>query len=276
MGYGLGLRAEHYDEVLAGAAGAQWFEALTDNYLDTEGRPLWVLEQVRRDYPLALHGVAMSLGGPDPLDRAYLERLKRLVDRMEPAIVSDHLCFSRVDGRNLFDLLPLPYTEEVLAHVIERVARVQDYLGRRILVENPSSYLAWKASDIPEAEFLAELARGADCGILLDVNNVYVSACNHGFDPREYLRTVPAERVGQIHLAGFTDMDGYLFDTHSRPVSDDVWDLYDYTLSLTGPVSSMVEWDADIPSWQRLVEELDKARAVAARRAANGGRGETG
>jgi len=276
MGFGLGLRAEHYDDVLAGAAGAQWFEALTDNYLDTDGRPLWVLEQVRRDYPLALHGVAMSLGGSDPLDERYLERLKSLVDRVEPAIVSDHLCFSRVDGRNLFDLLPLPYTEEVLAHVVERVARVQDYLGRRVLIENASTYVEWRASDIPEAEFLAELARRADCGILLDVNNVYVSACNHGFDPREYLRTIPADRVGQIHLAGFTDMDGYLFDTHSRPVSDDVWDLYEYTLSMTASVPTMVEWDDDIPSWQGLVEELDKARAVAARRAANGGRGNAG
>jgi uncharacterized protein (UPF0276 family) len=263
LGFGAGLRAEHYPDVLGGAGGADWFEAITENYFETGGRPLATLETVRRDRPVALHGVSLSIGSADPLDEGILARLADLVARVEPAIVSDHLCFASAGGRALFDLLPLPMNEETLDHVAERVSRVQERLGRRILLENPSTYLAWRISTIPEPEFLAELARRADCGLLLDVNNVHVSSRNLGFDPRAYIDAVPADRVGQIHLAGFTDMGSYLFDTHSAPVSDDVWDLYAYTLGRIGPVTTMVEWDADIPEWPRLVLEIDRARRVA-------------
>jgi uncharacterized protein (UPF0276 family) len=262
LGFGAGLRADHYEDVLAGSKGVDWFEAITENYIETKGRPLAVLESVRRDHPIALHGVALSIGSADPLDRCYLKALRDLVDRIEPALVSDHLCWSSIDGRALFDLLPLPLTEECLAHVTERVGTVQDVLGRRILLENPSTYLSWHASTICEAEFLAELAERADCGLLLDVNNVHVSAVNLGFDSRSYLDAIPAQRVGQIHLAGFTDMGTHLFDTHSRAVSAEVWDLYRYALERIGPVASMVEWDADIPPWSRLVEEVERARQV--------------
>ena len=260
LGFGAGLRAEHYDEILAGADGADWFEAISDNYTDTQGRPLAVLEAVRRDYPIALHGVSLSIGGTDPLDLAYLAGLKQLIDRIEPELVSDHLCWSGHAGNPLFDLLPLPYTEECLDHVVRRVVAVQETLGRRILLENPSSYLGFAHSTIPEAEFLAALAERADCGLLLDVNNVYVSSVNLGFDPYAYLDAIPAHRVGQIHLAGFTDMGTHLFDTHSRPVSSDVWRLYAYTINTLGSRSTMVEWDDDIPEWERLVDEIDLAR----------------
>jgi uncharacterized protein (UPF0276 family) len=262
LGFGAGLRVEHYDDVLSGAQGADWFEAISENYTDTGGRPLEVLDAVRRDYPVALHGVALSIGGTDPLDSAYLAGLKALVDRIEPAIVSDHLCWSSFEGRPLFDLLPLPMTEEALEHVIVRVQRVQDLLGRRILLENPSIYLDWETSRIPEPEFLAELAHRADCGLLLDVNNVYVSSVNLDFDPVAYLDAIPRERVGQIHLAGFTDMGSYLFDTHSRPVSEEVWTLYAHACARFGSVATMVEWDDDIPEWERLAAEIDRARTV--------------
>ena len=262
LGFGAGLRAEHYDDVLAGTTGVEWFEAISENYMDTNGRPLAVLEAVRRDHPVALHGVALSIGSADPLDASYLESLAALARRIEPAIISDHLCWSSVDGRALFDLLPLPLTEECLEHVATRVQAVQEVLGRRILLENPSTYLSWHSSTIPEPEFLAALAERADCGLLLDVNNVYVSSVNLGFDPVAYLDAIPEERVGQVHLAGFSDEGSYLFDTHSRPVSQEVWQLYAHVLERMGPLTSMVEWDADIPAWPRLLEEVDLARRV--------------
>lgn len=265
LGFGAGLRAEHYDDVLGRRSEVQWFEAISENYMDTRGRPLAVLESVRRDHPIALHGVSLSIGSSDPLDTGYLRALADLVHRIEPAIISDHLCWSSVAGRQLFDLLPLPLTEECLDHLVERVRTVQDFLGRRILLENPSTYLAWESSTIPEAQFLAELAERADCGLLLDVNNVYVSSVNLDFDPLDYIREIPARRVGQIHLAGFSDMGGYLFDTHSRPVSEEVWELFERTLERMGPVASMVEWDDDIPDWRRLVEEVERAREIHAR-----------
>ncbi len=271
LGFGAGLRAEHYEDVLRGASSGpsaadweiDWFEVISENYMETGGRPLAVLEAVRRDYPVALHGVSLSIGGSDPLDPDYLGALAALVERIEPAIVSDHLCWSSVGGRQLFDLLPLPLTEEVLTHVVSRVRQVQDRLGRRILLENPSTYVAWECSVIPEAEFLTELAERADCGLLLDVNNIHVTCTNMGLDPFAYVDAIALDRVGQIHLAGFEKRNGYLFDTHSRPVSEEVWALYRHVLELTGPRSAMVEWDADIPSWSRLVEEVDRARLVA-------------
>ena len=262
LGFGAGLRAEHYDDVLSGPPEVEWFEASSENYMETGGRPLAVLESVRRDYPVALHGVSLSIGGADRLDVDYLDALAALVERIEPAIVSDHLCWSSVGGRQLFDLLPLPLTEEVLEHVVSRVRQVQDRLGRRILLENPSTYLAWKGTNIPEAEFLTELAERADCGLLLDVNNVHVTCTNMGLDPFAYIDAIAPDRVGQMHLAGFEEMDGYLFDTHSRPVSEEVWALYRHAVARIGPCTTMVEWDADIPSWSRLVEEVDRARLV--------------
>lgn len=264
LGFGAGLRAEHYADVLSAPAQLDWFEAITENYMDSFGRPLHVLESVRRDYPVALHGVALSIGSTDELDRDYLDRLAALAERIQPALITDHLCWCGVDGAVLHDLLPLPYTEEALDHVSERVRIVQDRLKRRILLENPSTYIAFDHSTIDEWTFLSEVAERSDCGILLDVNNIYVSARNLAFDPYAYVDAIPRRRVGQIHLAGFTDMGSYLFDTHSAPVSDDVWDLFRYTSQKLGPVSTLIEWDADIPPFDRLVAEVDRARREAA------------
>lgn len=263
VGFGAGLRTEHYQDVLAGASGSDWFEAISENYTDTSGRPLQVLERVRRNYPVALHGVGLSIGGTDPLDKRYLGNLRRLVDRIEPFVVTDHLCWTGVEDRCVYDLLPLPYTEESLAHVVERVQIVQDTLSRRIALENPSTYVEYRHSTIPEAEFLASVAEKADCAILLDVNNIHVSAFNLRFDANIYLDRIPPDRVAQIHLAGFNDRGTYLFDTHDAPVSKEVWKLYERALSLFGPVSTLIEWDANIPTFARLCEEVAHARRIA-------------
>ena len=264
LGFGVGLRAEHYDHVLTEQPALDWFEAITENYLDTGGQPLHILERVRRDYRLALHGIALSIGSTDPLDDRYLARLRALIERLEPALVTDHLCWTGVAGRKLYDLLPLPYTDETLRHVVERVRQVQDVLGRHIALENPSTYVAFRHSVMAEAEFLAEVANQADCGLLIDVNNVYVSAHNLGFEPYRYLDTIPPDRVAQIHLAGFTDMGSYLFDTHSAPVHEDVWALYRYAVARFGTVATLVEWDADIPPFERVQAEAERARREAA------------
>jgi uncharacterized protein (UPF0276 family) len=262
LGFGVGLRADHYEEILNGPRRIDWFEAITENYIDSGGRPLFVLEQVRRDHPVALHGVGLSIGSVDPLDRAYLERLRALVARIEPTLVTDHLCWTAVNGRALYDLLPLPCTEEALAHVVARVGRVQDLLGRRILLENPSTYIQYRHSTMTEWEFVGAVAERADCGILLDVNNVYVSAHNHRFDPVSYLDALPADRIGQIHLAGHTDMGTYLFDTHSAPVSPAVWQLYAHAIRRFGMVPTLVEWDANIPAFDRVCLEAATAREI--------------
>ena len=265
LGFGVGLRAEHYQHILDQRPPVDWFEAITENYLDSGGRPLHILEQVRRDYPLALHGVALSIGSTDPLDARYLDRLRTLIARLQPALVTDHLCWTGVGGRALYDLLPLPYTEETLWHVVERVRQVQDVLGRRIALENPSTYVGFRHSTMSECEFLAQVAAEADCGLLLDVNNVYVSARNLGFSPRQYLDAIPPARVAQMHLAGFTDMGTYLFDTHSAPVHEDVWALYRHAVARFGAGATLVEWDADIPAFERLHAEAERARREAAR-----------
>jgi len=239
-----------------------WFEAISENSMDSGGRPLAILEAVRRHYPVALHGVSLSIGSADPLNPTYLERLKALADRIEPVSVSDHLCWTGVDGENLHDLLPLPCTEEAVAHVVARIQRVQECLGRRILLENVSTYVTYQHSTMPEWEFLTEVAQRAGCGILLDLNNVYVNAYNHQFDPYEYLREIPGELVAQFHLAGHTDHGAYLFDTHSRPVIEAVWELYREALRQWGPVSTMIEWDEDIPPFSRLSAEAEKARSI--------------
>jgi uncharacterized protein (UPF0276 family) len=264
LGFGLGLRPQHYADILAGKPRIDWFEAITENYLVAGGRPLDNLERIRARFPLVLHGVSLSIGGTDPLDRDYLRRVRALADRFEPAWISDHLCWTGVDGVNLHDLLPLPYTEEALAHVAARVGQVQDALGRRLLLENVSSYVEYASSTWTEWEFLARLAERADCDLLLDVNNVYVSSFNHGFDPRAFIDGLPAARVRQIHLAGHSHHGSYIVDTHDVAIVDPVWDLYRYALRRLGPVPTMIERDDRIPPLTELVTDLDRAREVAA------------
>ena len=264
LGHGIGLRPKHFPQLWDGTARVDWFEAISENYMVAGGRPLAALEQARALAPVVLHGVSLSIGSTDPLDDVYLGALQALVARVEPAWISDHLCWSGVDGRYAHDLLPLPYTEEALAHVVRRVLAVQERLGRKILLENVSSYLTYTHSTLAEWEFLGAVAERADCGLLLDVNNVYVSAVNHGFDADAYLAGLPAERVGQIHLAGHTDMGAYLFDTHDGPVIEPVWDLYRRAVRRFGRVSTLVEWDDRIPALDVVCAEAERARAAEA------------
>jgi uncharacterized protein len=263
LGFGLGLRVDHYEAILADRPRVDWFEVLTENYLVPGGKPLDYLMRIRERYPLAMHGVSLSIGSTAPLDREYLRQLKALAARVEPEWISDHLCWTGVAGRNTHDLLPLPYTEEALAHVVARVRAVQDVLERRILLENVSSYVTFRDSPLTEWQFLAEIAARADCLILLDVNNIYVSAVNHEFDPRVYLEAIPPERVQQIHLAGHENHGDYLVDTHDHPVSDPVWELYAHAIRRCGPVSTMIERDDRIPPLAELCAELDQARELA-------------
>jgi uncharacterized protein (UPF0276 family) len=262
LGFGLGLRVDHYEAILAGRPRIDWLEALTENYLVPGGKPLDYLTRIRERYPVVLHGVSLSIGSTAELDLGYLARLRALADRIEPPWISDHLCWSGIAGKNLHDLLPLPYTDEALTRVIERVRRVQDVLGRRILLENVSSYVAFNDSQLTEWEFLGELARAADCLILLDVNNIYVSSINHEHDPLEYLNAIPVDRVKQIHLAGHESHGDYLIDTHDHPVADPVWDLYAAACARFGEVATMIERDANIPPLEVLCEELEHARSV--------------
>lgn len=264
IGFGLGLRPEHYEEIAVNPGRVDWFEALSENYMVPGGSPLHWLDRIRRDYPVVLHGVSLSIGSIDPLDRRYLDELKALADRVQPLWVSDHLCFTGLGGINMHDLLPLPYTEEALDHVAERVRAVQDHLGRRLVLENVSSYVTYAASELNEWEFIAELARRADCDILLDVNNVYVSAFNHEFDARTFLRAMPRERVRQFHLAGHTHKGSHIIDTHDHPIVADVWSLYEEAVRLFPGVPTMIERDADIPPYAELLAELDIARRLSA------------
>ena len=265
--FGLGLRPEHYEEIVDSPGKVSWFEALSENYMVKGGMPLHWLDRIRRDYPMALHGVSLSIGTTDPLDRAYLDELKALADRVQPMWISDHLCFTGLRGLNMHDLLPLPYTEEALNHVAERVQRVQDHLGRRLVLENVSSYVTYAASELSEWEFIAALSERADCEILLDVNNVYVSAFNHEFDALAFLRAMPRARVRQFHLAGHLHKGSHIIDTHDHPIVPDVWDLYAEAVKLFPGVPTMIERDADIPPYAELLAELDQARGIAARAA---------
>jgi uncharacterized protein (UPF0276 family) len=265
LGFGLGARPQHYDDLLGDFAGCvSWLEALTENYLVPGGKPLQYLARLRERYPIVFHGVSLSIGGADPLDEEYLDAVKRLCERFEPAWVSDHLCWTGVDGVNLHDLLPLPFTEAVVRHVAARIAHVQERLGRRIALENVSSYVTYTQSDMAEWDFLREVAQRADCLLLLDVNNVYVSSVNHGFDPLAYLRAAPLERVQQFHLAGHRDRNGLLIDTHDAPVSEAVWRLYAAAIARFGPRSTMIERDDSIPLLPELLAELERARSLAA------------
>lgn len=269
LGFGLGLRVDHYDDLLAGADGTHrprvdWLEVLSENYMIPGGRPLAYLARFRERYPLVMHGVSMSIGSTDPLDVDYLRQLKRLAASVQPAWISDHLCWTGVDGTNLHDLMPLPYTEEALSHVSARVRQVQDMLGRRILLENVSSYVAFHQSHMSEWEFLAELAKRADCLLLLDINNIYVSGSNHGFDPHEFLAGIPVERVQQFHLAGHSCEGSLIIDTHDATIVDPVWQLYADAVRRFGAVSTMIERDDHVPPLDMLLTELDHARSIAA------------
>ncbi|MBI3288730.1 MAG: DUF692 domain-containing protein [Elusimicrobia bacterium] len=261
---GVGLRSAHFPRLLERPrTRVRWFEALSENYMDTEGRPLEVLRSIRADYPVALHGVSLSIGGVEGPRSGYLERLKRLADRVDPFVVSDHLCFTGAHATNIHDLLPLPYTREAVKTVAANVARAQDVLGRAIALENVSSYLTYKVSEMTEWEFLVEVARRAGCKILLDVNNVFVSASNHGFRAEDYVDAIPAGLVAQLHLGGYTDMGTFLFDTHSRAPTDPVWELYRRVIRRMPDVPVLVEWDEDVPEWDGLEAQAVKAMDVA-------------
>ena len=262
IGHGIGMRPKHYGSLLAARPPCDWLEVISENFMVPGGRPLTVLEKVRREVPVVLHGVSLSIGGSNPLDRDYLNRLRELAARVEPAWVSDHLCWGTHGQRWAHELLPLPYTEEAMQHVVTRVLAVQDVLRRRILLENVSSYVAYASSTMTEWEFLSEVARRADCGILLDVNNIFVSAHNHGFDALEYLRGVPVDRVAQIHLAGHSDKGTHLLDTHDHPVPDGVWALYREAVRRFGKVSTLVEWDDRIPELDVVAGESRKAAQI--------------
>jgi uncharacterized protein (UPF0276 family) len=258
---GIGLRAPHVGHVLAGRPVVPWFEVHSENYFADGGPALAALDRIRADYPLSLHGVGLSLGSTDPLDLGHLARLKRLADRVLPARVSEHLCWSSVNGRHFNDLLPLPYTQEALDHVCARVAQVQDFLGREILVENVSSYLTFPEATIPEHEFVVAVASRTGCGLLVDVNNIYVNARNHGIDADGYLAAIPPAMVAEIHLAGFDASGPCLIDTHGAPVAPDVWALYERALRRFGRVPTLIEWDTDIPEFVVLQREASTAQS---------------
>ena len=280
LGFGVGLRRPHYSRVLqqgprrvgpadegtahedTGHEGTRvdWFEVISENFMIEGGRPLEVLEAVRAQYPVVMHGVSLSIGSSDPLNRAYLAALRALARRFEPAWISDHLCWTGVGGRNLHDLLPLPYTEETVAYVAGRIRQVQEILERTVLVENVSSYMAFRASRLTEWEFLSAVAEEADCAILLDINNIFVSAFNHRFDPLRYIDAVPANRVVQFHLAGHSDHGSYLLDTHDHPIRPEVWALYEYAVRRFGHVPTLIEWDDNIPEFEVLAAAADEAR----------------
>ena len=260
LGLGVGLRTVHFGHILDKKPAVDWFEIVTENFLDTGGRPRFVLDRIAERHPIVLHGVSMSVGSTDPLDRVYLGKVKSLADRVRAVWVSDHVCWTGVAGRNLHDLLPMPYTEEALRHLVKRIRRVQDILERPLVLENPSSYVEFRSSSMPEWEFLTRMADEADCGLLLDVNNVYVSSFNHGFDPEAYLRGIPPERVAYVHIAGHTNFGTHILDTHIGPVIDPVWNLYRLAHRLTGGRSTLLEWDEQIPSFPVVHREVLKTR----------------
>ena len=264
LGFGLGLRKQHYETVLAERPGIDWFEIISENYMVEGGKPLHYLSRIREHYPMVMHGVSLSIGSTTALNPDYLKQLKTLIDRVQPAWFSDHLCWTGVDKVNLHDLMPLPYTEEALQHVADRVSQVQDYMGRRMLLENVSSYISYSDSQMSEWEFLREVAERADCLILLDINNIYVSAFNHNFDPLTYLQAIPGERVYQFHLAGHTHEGNLIIDTHDHPVADPVFELYTAALQRFGQVSTMIERDDNIPPLPVLLDELEQVRGIAA------------
>lgn len=263
LGFGLGLRTEHFDHVLTTQPEVDWFEVLSENYMVAGGKPRYYLKEIGERYPLVMHGVSMSIGSTDPLNMDYLKALKQLANDVQPQWISDHICWTSVHGVNSHDLLPLPYTEETIKHVAERIKIVQDVLGRRILMENVSSYLSYQDSTMDEWEFVSAVAEASDCLILLDINNIYVSARNHNFNPLDYLAKIPPKRVQQFHLAGHSDYGDYVIDTHDNDVPPSVWDLYRQALLRFGSVSTMIERDANIPAFPALLDELNIAKKIA-------------
>jgi len=260
LGFGMGLRTVHFPHILSKKPSVDFFEIVSENFMDTGGRPLKVLEEIAERYPVVMHGVSMSIGSSDSLNRTYLTRLKDLATRCRAKWVSDHVCWTGMAGRNTHDLLPMPYTEEALGHMVRRIRQVQEYLERPLVLENPSSYVEFRDSQMPEWEFIARLAEESDCGLLLDVNNVYVSSFNHGFDPETYIRAIPHERVVYYHLAGHTNKGTHIIDTHSGPAIREVWKLYELAWKLSGGRSTLFEWDEEIPPFSRVERELEKAR----------------
>ena len=263
LGFGLGLRPQHYPDILAGVQGIDWFEVISENYMIPGGQPLRILDEISERYPLVMHGVSLSIGSTAPLDMNYLRELKKLEQRVKPQWVSDHICWTGVHGVNLHDLLPLPMTQETLDHIVGRIKQVQDFLGRPIAMENASTYVTFKEDEMTEWDFINEMAEQADCMLLLDINNIYVSSFNHGFHPHSYLDAINKNRVVQFHLAGHQNNGTHIVDTHDHPIIKDVWDLYARALHRFGPISTMIERDDNIPPLPELLEELHMAREIA-------------
>jgi len=263
LGFGLGLRPQHYEEILEGNPAIDWFEIISENYMIEGGQPLYMLDRIRERYPIVMHGVSLSIASTAPFDMDYLRALRALAERVQPKWISDHLCWTGVHGVNLHDLLPIPYTQEALDHVVDRVNYVQDFLGRRFTIENVSTYITFAQSEMTEWEFVSELARRTGCWLLFDVNNVYVSAFNHGFSAIDFLNGMPRNQVVQFHVAGHSHEETHIIDTHDHPVCDEVWDFYREAIRYFGPVSTMIERDDNIPPLAELVEELDHARGIA-------------
>lgn len=264
LGFDLGLRTDHYDYVIENKPQVDWFEIISENYMVPGGKPLAHLDKIRQDYPMVMHGVSMSIGSTDPLNEAYLKKLKQLIDRVDPHWISDHLCWTAVDHINSHDLLPLPYNETTIAHIVERIKRVQDTIGRQMLIENLSSYVTYNNSEMTEWQFVNEIAKRADCYILLDINNIFVSANNHHFEPQDYVNGIDSDRVMQFHLAGHSYNGDMIIDTHDHDVCDPVWQLYEYALKRFGAVSTMIERDDNIPPFNELRQELAIAEKIAA------------
>jgi uncharacterized protein (UPF0276 family) len=271
LGFGLGLRPKHYRDILEGNPEIDWFEVISENYMIGGGQPLAILDQIAERYPVVMHGVSLSIASTAPFDEDYLDGLNALAKRVRPKWISDHLCWTGVHGVNLHDLLPFPYTREALKHVVSRVHYVQERIGRPLCLENVSTYVQFGQSEMAEWEFISELTRRTGCWLLFDVNNVYVSAFNHGYDALAFLNGIPADRVIQFHLAGHSDMVNYIVDTHDHPVREEVWDLYEAALRRFGPVSTMIERDDDIPPLSDMLNELDHARGIAEKVFAQGG-----
>jgi uncharacterized protein (UPF0276 family) len=263
LGFGLGLRIDHFHHILEHRPPVDWFEIISENFMVAGGKPKYYLHAIREHYPMVMHGVSLSIGGTDPLDMEYLRRLKTLANEVQPEWISDHLCWTSVHGINSHDLIPLPYTEEAAAHVADRISQVQDFLGRQMLIENVSSYVTYNDSEMQEWDFLNEVCRRADCLLLFDINNIYVSSRNHGFDPMAYIDAIDPARVRQFHLAGGIDYGSYVIDTHDQPIRGEVWQLYAEALKRFGAVSTMIERDANIPEFPELLAELDIARRIA-------------
>ena len=263
LGFGLGLRSDYYQQIIDEKPAVDWFEILSENYMVDGGKPLYFLDKIRADYPMVMHGVSMSIGSTDPLDYDYLKQLKALAARVEPHWISDHLCWTGQNQVNLHDLMPLPYTQEAVNHVAARIREVQDFLGRQLVIENVSSYVTYREDEMTEWDFIAQITKAADCHLLLDVNNVYVSARNHGFDPIDYMNAIPIEAVRQLHLAGHTDYGTYVVDTHDQPVPDPVWDLSVKVFERFGAVPAMIERDDNMPQFSQLMAELAHLRHIA-------------